>query len=175
MDIQMKPMNGIEATEKIKKKFPEVIVLALSMFDDEGYIFDMLDKGASGYLLKNTTKSEIEEALSKVMNGKKYFSREIADIMLEHYGRGDAYSEKENIERLREVLFLVCHEFTTEEIAETLCLSTHAINKNRRQVLQMAKAKNQVGLLKYAISHSILTDKKLIQKFEKALTKKKQN
>src|SRR4051812_5194063 len=70
MDINMKPMNGVQATEVIRKKFPDVKVIALSMFGEERYISEMISKGANGFLLKNSNKSEIIQAIKNVIKGK---------------------------------------------------------------------------------------------------------
>ena len=85
MDISMPVMDGIEATQHIVKKFPAVKVLALTMHDEESHIVNMLQAGASGYILKKTGKSELLEALETVAAGESYFSREVSTVLMSKF------------------------------------------------------------------------------------------
>jgi two-component system, NarL family, response regulator NreC len=172
MDISMQPMGGIEATSIITVTFPGTKVIALSMHDDEKNIIAMIDNGATGYLLKNADKDEIEEALRKVMAGKKYFSKEVSTLLVEYYQQ----KLEENIygdEKTREEIFLICNEFSSQEIGELLFQSARTIEKHRRKIHQVTNTKNLLGLLRYAMENKILDDEELNQKFAKALLKKR--
>jgi DNA-binding NarL/FixJ family response regulator len=172
MDIGMQPMGGIEATEIIASAYPNTKVIALSMHDDERHIVAMIDSGASGYLLKNADKDEIEEALRKVISGKKYFSKEVSTLLVEYYQQ-KLEPDTLKDEKVREEIFLICNEFSSQEIGEILFQSTRTIEKHRRKIHHLTDTKNLLGLLKYAMENKILTDEELNLKFAKALAGKK--
>jgi DNA-binding NarL/FixJ family response regulator len=178
MDVQMEPMNGIEATKIVREKHPKTNVIALSMSVDERYIFEMIEKGASGYLIKNADKEEIEQALIETLAGRQYFSSAVSKVLLEHYSRTKESSEDKEAdtlskERIRELIFLICNEYTSQEIGEILYLSVRTIEKYRARVLKITDSKNLMGLLKFAMENKILDDSDLKKKFAKALAKKK--
>lgn len=168
MDIKMEPMNGVQATEIIRSRFPEVKIIALSMFGEERYINEMISKGASGYLLKNSDKSEIIQAIKNVIKGKTYFSKEVADFIVEKIVEEKSrnsetfrYSE----DRMREVIFLVSHEKTSKEIATLMNLSVRTIDDCRIEVMKKTNSKSAIGVLKYAMQHGIFDDVILKGKF----------
>jgi len=173
MDVQMSPMDGVEATKLIRSQYPEVKVLALSMHEDQKTILTMLEQGASGYLLKNTDEHEIEEAIHDVLCGKKYFSKEVSgnlfDALYNSTKGFDFPDPIENRRHFREIMFLMCHQLKTSEIADALFLSVKSINLYRQQLLNMTHSKNAVGIVKYAIDRGIDKDFSLTQRFRKFL------
>jgi DNA-binding NarL/FixJ family response regulator len=179
MDIKMEPMNGIRTTEVIRKRFPETKVIALSMHNEEEYILEIFEMGASGYLIKNADKEEIEMAIKEVMNGEKYFSREVSNTLLEHLHRLKGISNEPpeydaiQKERIRDITFLICHEFSNQEIADTIFLSPRTIEGYRRQIFKATKTNNLVGLIKFSLENKILEDENLKKKFAKEIAKKK--
>jgi DNA-binding NarL/FixJ family response regulator len=180
MDIKMSPMNGLEATETIGRRYPATKVIVLSMHDDEEYIIEIFSKGASGYLVKNADKAEILEAILVVMKGNKYFSKEVSAIMIGHLSSQHP-EEKDNAddsiskERMREIIYLICQECTSQEVADLLYLSLRTIETYRSRILKVTKSKNLIGLLKYAQENKILEDVKLKERFKSALAKRKKN
>ena len=178
MDIGMKPMDGIETTDIIRKRFPHVKVIALSMSDDVRSVTRMFEKGASGYLLKNADTEEIEAAIRAVMKGEQYFSKEVSGILLNHVNnlkQSKASAEVSNYhkQRLREIIFLICHELTTAEIARALSLSERTIDDYRVEILKTTFSRNSAGIVKYAIANGIDQDAELKYKFGKVLEKGK--
>lgn len=179
MDIRMAPMDGVKATEIITAKYPKTKVIAISMYDDEKSILAMLDNGAVGYLIKNADRDEVEDAISEVMCGHTFFSKQVSEVLYQK--RSQTIKEKLsapkivplNKERLREVVFLICHEFTSEEIADILCLSTRTIETYRSRILGLTKSRSTAGIVKYSLDNGILNDPILKRKFAKALTKQK--
>lgn len=168
MDIKMEPMNGLEATEIIRHRFPNVKIIALSMFGEERYIMEMIDKGASGYLLKNSKKSEIIAAIKAVVKGGTYFSDEVNNFILERLSaikKGEKITPDYMENRMREVLFLMCHEKTSKEIANALNISVRTIDDCRADILKITNSKNIVGVVKYAIQSGIMEDEILRSKF----------
>ena len=161
MDIKMEPMNGVQATEIIRNRFPNVKIIALSMFGEERYISEMISKGASGYLLKNSDKTEIIQAIKNVIKGRTYFSKEVADfivdrIALEKSGNYEDFKYTED--RMREVIFLVSHEKTSKEIAAFMNLSVRTIDDCRIEVMKKTNSKSAIGVLKYAMKNGIFDD-----------------
>ena len=161
MDIKMEPMNGVQATEIIHSRFPNVKIIALSMFGEERYINEMISKGASGYLLKNSNKTEIIQAIKSVIRGKSYFSEEVAGFIVDRLvdgksGNGENYRYTE--ERLRDVIFLISHEKTSKEIAALMNLSVRTIDDCRIDVMKKTNSKSAIGVLKYAMQNGIFED-----------------
>jgi len=178
MDIKMAPMDGIQATEIIQTRHPNTKVIALSMHDDEKNILEIISKGAMGYLIKNADKEEVEKAIREVMIGHPYFSNQVSQILYEQLklAKDAATSTKPDAlknERFREIMFLIGHEFTSDEIAEALFLSTRTIEDYRGKILDMTKCKNIIGLVKYIIEKGLLEDAVLKQKFKSVLANQK--
>jgi DNA-binding NarL/FixJ family response regulator len=159
MDIGMPEMDGIAATKKITDEFPEIKVLALSMHDDESHIINMLQNGASGYVLKTIGKQELISAIKRVATGQSYFTNEASAVLLgylsrkEHSNRGAASNKL--TKREIEIISLIANEYTNNQIAEKLYISPRTVDTHRRNLLQKLNAKNTAGLVKYAINHHL--------------------
>lgn len=160
-DIKMPQMDGIEATRKIKAILPNVGIIALSMFDQDDLILDMLEAGASGYLLKNADKDEIAEAIRSVAVGDPYYckttnsklTRLIASSRFNPYQRKlkPVFTEKE-----LEIIELICKELTNKEIADKLFMSIRTVEGHRQKILDKMEVKNSVGLVIYALQNGIV-------------------
>ena len=162
MDIKMPGMTGIEATRQIKNSYPKVKVLAMSMFDEQPYIVKMLKAGAKGYLLKNSGKDELVKAITKMMKGESYFSKNVSDIMMAHIIEGKTINastgEPLNISltrREREIIQLIAEEQTNVEIGDALGISPRTVDTHRRNLLQKLKVKNTAGLVKFALLNNL--------------------
>ncbi len=175
VDISMPELNGIEATEIISKRFPKVKIIALSMHDDKENILEMLNKGAKGYILKNTDKAEIDDAIKEVISGNQYFSNEVSGVLYQELKqKSESATRKSDAEalskeRLREVIFLLCHEFGNQEIGEILFLSTRTIESYRKDAIHKIGCKGIVGLIKYGIETGLYKDAGLLEKFKVVL------
>lgn len=161
MDIKMPLQNGIETTKLVVKKYPQIKVIALSMFDDKDNILEMFKAGVSGYLLKNTNKAEIETAIKEVMEGSKYYSKEVSDVLLQRIITAESESTSYNTdnkltEREIEVLKYVCMQMSTKEIADVMCLSDKTIEGHRIRLIQKTNSKNLAGLVMYAVDHGLV-------------------
>lgn len=161
MDIKMPLQNGIETTKQVVKKYPQIKVIALSMFDDKDNILEMFKAGVSGYLLKNTNKAEIETAIKEVMQGSKYYSKEVSDVLLQRIISAESDSNSYNAdnkltEREIEVLKYVCMQMSTKEIADVMCLSDKTIEGHRIRLIQKTNSKNLAGLVMYAVDHGLV-------------------
>ena len=156
MDINMPVMNGIETTTWISTHHPQVKVIALSVEDDENTILKMLRAGAKGYLLKDTEKSILEQALLEVVEVGFYHSKNVQNILVNSLNgnAGKTLELKEN-----ELIFLklACTELTYKAIADQMCLSPKTIDGYRDALFQKLNVKNRVGLAVYAIKNKIYT------------------
>ncbi|TVR17107.1 MAG: DNA-binding response regulator [Balneolaceae bacterium] len=160
MDINMPEMDGITATKEIKNAYPDVKVLALTMSNDDLHIRQMIQAGASGYIMKSAGRNELKDAIYSIMNGKHYFSDEAThSIMMDLVkGKGKPTSpDSVHItDRELEILELIVQEFTNHEIAEKLFISPRTVDAHRRNLLQKTGARNTAGLVKYAFQHNII-------------------
>ncbi len=156
MDIDMGTPNGIETTARLKKNYPGIHVLVLSMLGLHDFILQALEAGATGYILKNAGKDELLTAIKSVANGDSYFSREVSSSLIEQLHR-PAGSKKKLADvplspREIEVLKLIAQEFSNQEIADKLFISIRTVDTHRRNLLEKLRVRNNVGLTKYAIS-----------------------
>ncbi len=168
MDIRMPFQDGITTTAVISRKFPSVKVIALSMHAEAKYIIEMLEKGASGYLLKSADREIIVSAILAVSRGETYLCKEISDILVKRVANDQKENTKKNYyheETLQNIIFLQSHGKRSKEIADILCLSVRTIETYRLEIYKLTKAENLSGLIKYAIDKGITTDDLLLHKF----------
>jgi DNA-binding NarL/FixJ family response regulator len=149
MDIHMPGLNGIETTQLIRERFPEMKVVAVSMLDDRNHIMKMLRSGAAGYILKNTGAEELREGLQRIMNGEVYVSKQVGDIV---YGKGKA--EKSGFMQLvklsnreEEVMKLICEGLSNEKIAATLNISVRTVETHRAKIYSKLNVSNVTELM----------------------------
>jgi DNA-binding NarL/FixJ family response regulator len=159
-DIRMPHMDGIAATHQLQDRFPKVGVIALSMFDEEQLILEMLEAGAKGYLLKNATKEEIIDAIEAVHAGEIYFCRSTSPKLAQLIGdsRINPFRKKpatELNEREKEIVRLLCEEFSSKEIAARVHLTVRTVETYRMSLLEKVGARNVAGLVIYAIKHGL--------------------
>ena len=157
-DIQMPVMDGIEACRKLHEDFPEIPVIALSTFNDDSYIVDMLEAGAKGYILKNTNRTELIQAVKSVHEGKNFYctdtSRKLAKLVAG--SRTKNFKEKVKFtEREIEIIKLVCTQSSTKEIASALNISTRTVESHRERIQEKIGSRNIAGITIYAIKHKI--------------------
>lgn len=165
MDIKMPHQNGIETTKLVVKQYPNIKIIALSMYDDKDNILEMFKAGVNGYLLKNTNKAEIEMAIKEVLAGGKYYSKEVSDVLLQRiiHAESDSYNTEASnqlTEREIEVLKYVCAQMSTKEIADVMCLSDKTIEGHRIRLIQKTNSKNLAGLVLYAVQHGLVDSRK---------------
>lgn len=164
MDINMPIMDGITATKKIKEKYPDVKVLALTMSNDDLHIRQMIQAGASGYIMKSAGRKELKDAIDAIMEGKHYFSDEATESIMMDLVKGKGKSTAPDpihiTDRELEILELIVQEHTNQEIAEKLFISSRTVDAHRRNLLQKTGARNTAGLVKYAFQHNLISSGK---------------
>ncbi len=163
MDMNMPVMNGLECTLQVKKEFPNKKVLILSMHDHESYLIDLLDAGADGYLLKNTSKDELRFAIRKVANDGMYMGPEFTLNMLAKYKASNSYlspaANNNNhgiTEREMDVLKLVAEGKTNNEIARELFTSVRTIETRRKNLLDKTGTTNSATLIRYSLKNGLI-------------------
>jgi DNA-binding NarL/FixJ family response regulator len=174
MDIRMPGCGGIEATSKIKQSFPEVKIIVFSMYNEERYVVELFQKGASGYLLKNADREVIIEAIKEVSEGRLYFSKDISASIIQKLtlslNKGSNYLNKHE-EDLRAIIYLICLGKVSKQIADILCLSTRTVEQYRRFLNMRFGTKNAAEIVRYGMEHGIYEDEVLKSRFSKFLVK----
>jgi two-component system NarL family response regulator len=164
MDIEMPELNGIEATKQIRAKYPDVKVMALSGTKEKKTITQMLDAGASGFVLKNCTKDELISAIRKIARGSKYFSSDVSealmDIMAESNKKQKSVNEIIQRDQLTpreiEIIKLLAEGMSSPDIAKKLFRSSRTIDTHRTNIMKKIGVHNIAGLIKYAIQNGII-------------------
>jgi DNA-binding NarL/FixJ family response regulator len=158
-DISMPRLSGTELTKKVKHEFPDVKVLVLTMFNDSAIISEILQVEAEGYILKNTGKNELMNAITKIMDNGTFYSNEVLNTMFSQTIKKSRQliPEKEKLTtRELEILKLICEEYTTADIAEKLFISPRTVDTHRKNILEKSGSKTIVGLIKYAFENNII-------------------
>ena len=159
LDINMPVIDGIEITKMIKQKYPEIKVLILSMYKKSEFIKTLISAGADGYILKNSEKQVLLEAISTLISGERFFSNEIQESIIDSFTSKQFSKDIEIVElseREKEVVQLIVQEKSTAEIADILHLSQHTINSHRKSILNKLDVKNAAGIFRYALQTGIV-------------------
>jgi len=159
-DIRMPVMDGIEATKIITERHPQIFVIALSMFNDDNLVIDMMEAGAKGYLLKNAHKSEIIDAIKTVNRQEIYYCKQTSDKLIKMMANsrfnpykdklGQSFTDKEI-----EVIKLICQQYSNKEMSEHLHFSVRTIEGYRTRIQEKMQVKNSAGIVVYAIKNNI--------------------
>lgn len=158
LDIQMPVMDGIEAHKQIRKEFPHLKVLILTMEDDEQFMLHLIAEGVNGYLLKNSEPEELEVAIGKLLKNDFYFPADMSHLVLKGALKRNfslkslpEFSQKE-----LEILNYICKEYTAPEIAEKLGISVRTVEGHRSKLLDKTGSKNIAGLVVYALKNKLV-------------------
>ena len=161
MDIEMPGMNGIEATRRIKADAPAAAVLALTMYEDDQYFFEMLRAGASGYVPKRAAPDELVSAIRAVSRGEVFLYPSLAGRLVQDYLRRGPAGEGEPpgdelTPREQEVLTLIAQGFSNNEIADRLVISAKTVDRHRENIMRKLNLHNRVDLVKYALRKGLI-------------------
>ena len=156
MDIKMPVMDGIEATEKALKLYPKLKIIILTMFGEEEFLYSLIQKGISGFMLKTAKILEIEMAIRMVSDGKQYYSPEINGILVNRLRRISSNEIESLTERETEVLNLICKGFTTAQIADKLCASKRTIEGYKARLLEKTGQPSTLNLIIFALRHKLV-------------------
>ena len=160
LDIGMSGLNGLDAAAQIRKDFPDVKVIILSMHSTEEYVMQAMKIGVAGYLLKDSATEELEMAVRSVANGEHYLSPFISKQVLTDYRHRLNREEDESVKlttRQREILQLIAEGKSTREIAELLHISVKTIETHRSQLMDRLDIHDLAGLVRYAIRIGLIS------------------
>jgi len=160
LDINLPDGNGIDLCKKLVADYPSLKIIALSSFSEIAFVKRILSNGASGYLLKNTSREELIQAFKTVLNGGQYLQSDIQKKLLQSsLGQKKTASFIPKLTRReKEVLTAISEELTTQEIADKLCISVKTVETHRMNLISKLGARNSVGLIKNAIEKGLLKD-----------------
>ena len=160
-DLKMPIKDGIDATKIITKNFPQIRVIILTMYEDERFVGHLMDCGAAGYLLKSTDPPEIKKAITDVMRSGFYLNPFVNKVLIKkNYSKQkfnpSLTSEVVLSEREKEVLTLVCMEFTASEISLKMDISARTVEAIKDRLMERFGVKNSVGLVFYAMKNQLI-------------------
>ncbi len=162
MDLKMPEINGVEATKIIHKKHPEIKIIALTSFDGKSFITNMIDVGASSYLLKNTSPKMVVHTINEVSDKGFYYDEKVLKIIHENIISSSGKRIKSDLDkkllskREIDVLELICDQYTTAEIADKLFISPRTVEGHRNNLLLKTQSKNVAGLVIYGIQKKLI-------------------
>jgi DNA-binding NarL/FixJ family response regulator len=160
LDVTMPRLTGLQAAAELSKRKPELKVLMLSMHDNEQYLFQALQAGASGYVLKTAADRDLVEACRSAMRGEPFvYPKGVAALIreyLEAAHEGGVQREDPLTPRELEVVKLIAESYTTREIAETLVISEKTVERHRSNVLEKLGFRDRVALTRYAIRRGLV-------------------
>jgi len=158
MDVRMPGVDGFEVIEYVNKQQVATRIIALTAFDEEAMIFNLMRAGVPGILFKKTThQQEIYTAINTVMEGKHYYHEKVNVVI---HAKPDGLQHPPRIKlsaREFEVIVLLCHGLSTKDIAEKLFLSEHTIEGYRKEIIKKTNTRNTNELIHYALSNGIVT------------------
>ena len=161
MDISMPGMGGIEATQTVRAKHPEVQVLALTMHEDESYVFQLLRAGAAGYVLKRAAAQDLVQAVRAAAKGEAFLYPSVARKVVEDYlRRVETGEERERYDGLtpreKEILTLIAQGLSNQQIAEKLFISIKTVQTHRAHILEKLGLHDRTELVRYAIRKGLI-------------------
>ncbi|HSO27282.1 MAG TPA: response regulator transcription factor [Anaerolineales bacterium] len=162
MDIEMPGMNGIEATRNIKERAPETAVLALTMYEDDQYFFEMLKAGAAGYIPKRAAPDALVNAIRTVQRGEVFLYPSMAAYLVEDYLQRDEEPTDDDVDladltpREKEVLVLIAEGLTNSEISDKLTISVKTVDRHRENIMRKLNIHNRIDLVKYALKKGLI-------------------
>ena len=162
MDLKMPELNGVEATKIIHKTHPEIKIIALTSYDGKSFITNMIDVGASSYLLKNTSPKMVVHTINEVYDKGFYYDEKVLNIIHNNIISSSGKRIKSDLDnkllsrREIDVLELICEQYTTNEIGEKLFISPRTVEGHRNNLLLKTQSKNVAGLVIYGIQKKII-------------------
>jgi DNA-binding NarL/FixJ family response regulator len=156
LDINMPELDGMEAAKLIREKKPAIKIIMLTTYNDKEIISELIHIGVAGYLLKNSDRQELVEAVNKVMKGRHYFSEEVENIILQGLTEKKPSEVIPLTDREVQIVELLAKEYTNDKIAKELSISYRTVESHRKNIMQKTKAHNLAGLLKYAYNRGLV-------------------
>lgn len=161
LDINLPDLSGIEVSKRLHTEFPDVKVIALSMHNEESIVSEMLKNGARGYILKNTGREELVQAIHTVAEGLTYFSKDVTETIMGSLTKKPAAKKNFALApklsyREKQILSLIVKEYTNPEIAEQLFISLKTVETHRSNLISKLNVRNTAGLVRATIEYNLL-------------------
>ena len=161
MDLRMPGKDGMEATKTVSKQFPNIKVVVLTMYEDERFVYHMMENGANGYLLKNAEPQEIRRAIMEVYEKGYYLNNFVNRIVLKRsHARQKVVPSLNNEitlnEKERDVLRYICMEFTAQEIAQKMDISARTVEAIKDRLMERFGSRNTAGLVFFAVKNNLV-------------------
>jgi len=160
LDLRMPGKDGIDTTKEISKRFPNIRILILTMYEDERFVSHLMENGANGYLLKNADPAEIKKAIMEVMARGYYLNNFVNRVLLKKSAKNKAIpslnTEINISEKEKEVIRLLCLEFTASEIAQKMEISARTVESVKDRLMERFGLKNTAGLVFYAVKNNLI-------------------
>ncbi|HLU84770.1 MAG TPA: response regulator transcription factor [Vicingaceae bacterium] len=161
LDITMPELDGFEVAKVVKKKYPDLKVLALTMHNEESYITKMIDVGVHGYVLKDSNLDDLSSAIKTILDDKPYYSSDVSAVMINSLMNKDKQKDNNAIdnltEREKEIIHLISDGYKSSEIADKLELSTRTIEVHRRNLMKKLEVKNTAELVSYVLKSKLIS------------------
>lgn len=160
MDIMMPRLNGIQVAQQLRSRKCRSNILLLSMYADEGLVYQALQSGVNGYVLKTSASDELVNAVREIAGGKNFLSTPISEIVMEN-----AFKPRSSIEldplanispREKEIMQLIAEEYTSVEIAALLSISEKTVEKHRANMMEKLHVRNLAGLVRLAVKYRLV-------------------
>ena len=159
LDLQMPRLSGVETTKLLQKKYPEISIIILTTHFSKGYIIKMIEMGAASYLPKNSEPEEVYQTITEVFKKAYSYNEHVMAVIRENLQKkikNKNLIEVEISKREKEVLQLICNQFTTSEIAERLYISPRTVDGHRNKLLDKTGARNTAGLVVFALENNMV-------------------
>jgi DNA-binding NarL/FixJ family response regulator len=159
MDIDMPQLNGLAVTERLRKEFPHVKVVVLSVHDQTDFVMRILQSGARGYVLKDAPTEELVQAIETVYSGESFFSPDVARMALSQFVRGttDSDSALQLTPREREVLTQIAEGLSNKEVANVLGVGVRTVETHRERIMRKLNIHSVAGLTRFAIAKGFVS------------------
>ena len=161
MDIKMPCLNGVEATKSISQKYPQIGIIALTTYNTKPFIRNMIDVGASAYLVKNSHTEDVLKTIKQVYYNGFYYDQYVLEALKskkkKHSKKVSVFDEDFLTHREKEVLELICLQRTSQEIADELYISKRTVEVHRKNLLEKTEVKNLAGLVIFAIKNNLIS------------------
>lgn len=160
IDINMPNVNGVEATKILKKDFPEIKIIALTSYHTPLFIANMIQEGAASYLIKNAHPDEMIKTISEVAKKGFYYNQNVLEVLSDNFSPNkkilNILSHDFLSSREREILELICLQYSTAEIAEKIFISPRTVESHRNNLLMKTQTRNVAGLVVFALQNKII-------------------
>jgi DNA-binding NarL/FixJ family response regulator len=153
-DYNLPDEDGLSLVRKVKRKYPDIKILVLSMHDEAHLVKEILKEGINGYIMKKDSHTDLIDAIYAVKSGKTYLSSEVNMMLIRGLNGGE--DQRLLTDREREILMLISKEYTNRDIAEELFISERTVETHRKNIFRKTGTNNLVGLIKFAYANNLI-------------------